>query len=88
MVDKYMTELNATGFISHTARLLVATFLVYVLKISWTSGATYFEEKLIDYSPASNWGNWANVAGGGKDPRSKNTFDLDKQIKMLDLEVH
>lgn len=88
LVDKYMTELNTTGFISHTARLLVATFLVYVLKISWTSGAVYFEEKLIDYSPASNWGNWANVAAGGKDPRSKNTFDLDKQIKMLDLETY
>jgi len=87
LIDKYMNELNTTGFISHPARLLVATFLIYVLKISWTNGASYFEEKLIDYSPASNWGNWANVAAGGKDPRAKNTFDLDKQIKMLDLEV-
>jgi deoxyribodipyrimidine photo-lyase len=88
LIDKYMSELNDTGFISHSGRLLVATFLIYVLKISWTNGASYFEEKLIDYSPASNWGNWANVAAGGKDPRAKNTFDLDKQIKMLDLEVN
>ena len=83
LVDSYMKELNKTGFVPHSARLLVATFLIYILKISWTSGASYFEEKLIDYSPASNWGNWANVAGGGKDPRSKNTFDLDKNLKIL-----
>jgi len=88
LVDKYMNELNQSGFISHAGRLLVATFLIYVLKLNWIDGARYFEQKLIDYSPASNWGNWANVAVGGKDPRSKNTFDLDKQIKMLDLEVY
>jgi len=87
-VDRYMTELNHSGFITHAGRLLVATFLIYVLKLSWHDGASYFEQKLLDYSPASNWGNWANVAMGGKDPRSKNIFDLDKQMKLLDLEVH
>jgi len=88
LVDKYMHELNVSGYISHAGRLVVATFLIYVLKLNWLEGAAYFEQKLIDYSPASNWGNWANVAMGGKDPRSKNTFDLDKQIKMLDLEIY
>ena len=88
LIDKYMIELNETGFIPHAGRLLVATFLIYVLKLNWLEGAAYFEQKLIDYSPASNWGNWANVAAGNKDPRSKNTFDLDKHIKMLDLEVY
>jgi deoxyribodipyrimidine photo-lyase len=88
LVDKYMTELNETGFITHAGRLLVATFLIYILKLNWIDGAAYFEETLIDYAPASNLGNWANVAIGGKDPRSKNTFDLDKQIKMLDLEMY
>jgi len=32
------------------------------LNVDWTKGAAYFEEKLIDYSPASNWGNWAFIA--------------------------
>lgn len=88
IVDKYMYDLNTTGFIPHVGRLLVATYLVHVLKIHWTCGAAYFEEKLIDYAPASNWGNWASVAGIGKDDaKSKNTFDLSKQIKMLDIAV-
>lgn len=87
IVDRYMDELNATGFIHHIGRLLVATYLIYILKIHWTSGAAYFEEKLVDYAPASNWGNWANVAGIGIDAKSKNTFDLDKQLKILDAAV-
>ena len=87
MVDRYMKELNAHGFISHTARLLVATYFVHVLKIHWTNGAAYFEEKLIDYSAASNWGNWANVAGAGLDLKSKNMFDLEKQLKALELDL-
>lgn len=87
LVDKYMAELNHTGFISHSGRLLVATYLIYIQKLNWLDGVSYFEEKLIDYSPASNWGNWANVAMGGKTPRSKNTFDLDKYLKILDPEV-
>ncbi|WP_316811229.1 DASH family cryptochrome [Pedobacter heparinus] len=88
IVDRYMYDLNTTGFIPHTGRLLVATYLVHVLKIHWTCGAAYFEEKLIDYAPASNWGNWASVAGIGKDDaKSKNTFDLSKQIKILDVAI-
>lgn len=85
LVDKHMKELNDSGFIPHAARLIVATFLIHVLKVHWTIGAAYFEEKLIDYAPASNWGNWANVAGAGLDLKSKNAFDLDKQMKILDV---
>jgi deoxyribodipyrimidine photo-lyase len=85
LVDGYMKELLSTGFINHAGRLLVATYLVYVSKIHWTNGAAYFEEKLIDYSAASNWGNWANVAGAGLDLKSKTMFDLDKQIKVLEV---
>jgi deoxyribodipyrimidine photo-lyase len=87
LVDGYMKELLSTGFINHAGRLLVATYLVYVSKIHWTNGAAYFEEKLIDYSAASNWGNWANVAGAGLDLKSKTMFDLDKQIKVLDVDL-
>ena len=88
LVDQYMNELNQSGFIPHAGRLLVATYLIHILKLNWIDGAGYFEQRLIDYSPASNWGNWVNVALGGRDPRSKNTFDLEKQIKMLDIEIH
>ncbi|WP_428328757.1 DASH family cryptochrome [Mucilaginibacter sp.] len=63
IVDAIMHELNATGYISSNSRQITALFLVKELKVDWKKGAAYFEEKLIDYSPASNWGNWAFVAG-------------------------
>jgi len=63
LVDAIMHELNATGYIDNQSRQIVAGFLVNELKIDWKKGAAYFEEKLIDYSPASNWGNWAFIAG-------------------------
>jgi deoxyribodipyrimidine photo-lyase len=63
LVDAIMHELNATGYISNYGRQIVAGFLVNELKVDWKKGAAYFEEKLVDYSPASNWGNWAFIAG-------------------------
>ena len=68
MVDAIMHKLNATGYISNDKRQIVAGFLINELKVDWMRGAAYFEEKLIDYSPASNWGNWAFIAGVN-DPR-------------------
>ena len=86
LVDEYMKQLNETGFITNTARLLLATYLIYVLKVGWMKGAAYFEEKSIDYAPANNWCNWSIVAGGGKpDHPSKSTFNLDKQLKILEV---
>jgi len=63
LIDAVMHELNATGYINNYGRQIVAGFLVNDLKVDWTKGAAYFEEKLVDYSPASNWGNWAFIAG-------------------------
>ncbi|PWS30894.1 DASH family cryptochrome [Pedobacter paludis] len=84
VVDAVMTELNQTGYISNIARQTAALYLVNNLEVSWIFGAAYFEEKLIDYNPASNWGNWANMAGVGNDQKTKSVFDLDKNIKNLD----
>jgi deoxyribodipyrimidine photo-lyase len=63
LIDAIMHELNATGYINNYNRQIAAGFLINDLKVDWTKGAAYFEEKLIDYSPASNWGNWAFIAG-------------------------
>ncbi len=74
-VDATMHELCATGFISNASRQTVAAYLVKEMKVDWTRGAQWFEEKLIDYSPASNWGNWAYIAGVGNDPRENRYFN-------------
>jgi deoxyribodipyrimidine photo-lyase len=83
-IDASMHELNATGYISNYNRQIVAGFLANQLKVDWTKGAAYFEEKLIDYSPASNWGNWAFVAGVGNDPRENRYFVTARQTADLE----
>ena len=83
-IDANMRELNATGFMSNRGRQNVASFLVKDLKVNWTWGAAYFEEKLIDYCPSNNWGNWAYVAGVGNDPRDNRSFNVLKQAKIYD----
>jgi deoxyribodipyrimidine photo-lyase len=82
-IDASMHELNATGFISNASRQAVAYYLVKTLKVDWTRGARWFEEKLIDYSPASTWGNWAFIAGVGNDPRENRYFNP-KTLTELD----
>lgn len=83
-IDAAMHELNATGFISNYSRQAVASYLTKELEVDWTKGALYFEEKLIDYSPASNWGNWAFVAGVGNDTKSNRYFNAAKPANQLD----
>ena len=83
-IDANMRELNSTGFMSNRGRQNVASFLVKDLKVNWMWGAAYFEEKLIDYCPANNWGNWAYIAGVGNDPRQYRHFNVLKQAMDYD----
>jgi deoxyribodipyrimidine photo-lyase len=67
VIDAGMRQLNATGYMHNRARLLVSCFLVKTLLISWEKGEMYFAQKLTDYDPASNNGNWQWIAGTGAD---------------------
>jgi deoxyribodipyrimidine photo-lyase len=82
-VDAAMRELNATGYTSNRTRQNVASFLVDVLGVDWRLGAAYYEERLVDYDVASNWGNWAYQAGVGNDSRDR-YFNVLKQGKRYD----
>jgi deoxyribodipyrimidine photo-lyase len=67
IVDAGMRELNATGFMHNRVRMIAASFLVKDLHIDWRWGEKYFAQKLIDYDPAVNNGNWQWVASTGCD---------------------
>jgi len=86
-VDASMRQLNATGYIPNDNRQAVAVYLAHELTVDWRKGAAYFEEKLIDYSPASNLGNWAFVAGVEHDPKDTRYFLSPKQIGELELQT-
>jgi deoxyribodipyrimidine photo-lyase len=84
LVDANMRELSATGFMSNRGRQNVASFLTKNLGIDWRWGAEWFESLLIDYDPASNWGNWNYTAGIGNDARGFRFFNIYKQSKDYD----
>lgn len=84
LVDACMRELAATGFMSNRGRQVVASYLVNDLQQDWRHGAAWFEEHLLDYDPASNWGNWAYLAGVGSDPRHGRLFNALRQARQYD----
>ncbi|MGB9371913.1 MAG: FAD-binding domain-containing protein [Halobacteriota archaeon] len=67
IVDAGMRELNATGFLHNRVRMIVASFLTKDLHIDWRWGERYFAQKLVDYDPAVNNGNWQWCASTGCD---------------------
>ena len=69
---------------SNRGRQIVASYLVNQLGLDWRFGAAWFEEQLVDYDPASNWGNWQYLAGVGTDPRGRREFNIEKQRQMYD----
>jgi deoxyribodipyrimidine photo-lyase len=83
-VDANMLELKHTGWMSNRGRQNVASYFVHDLGMDWRWGASYFESQLIDYDPASNWGNWAYIAGVGNDPRPDRKFNSAKQANDYD----
>lgn len=85
-VNAFMRQLKIVGWMSNRGRQIVASYLVNELGVDWRFGAAWFEEQLIDYDPASNWGNWQYLAGVGTDPRGKRKFDINKQQRQYDPE--
>ena len=84
LVNAAMNQLRETGYMSNRARQLVASCFVNELELDWRYGAAWFQDQLIDYDVASNWGNWQYLAGVGADPRGLRQFNLEKQAKQYD----
>lgn len=83
VVDRGMRQLNETGYIPHQIRILLAAYLIYELGVNWLKGAAWFEEKLLDYGPANNYGNWAHLASVGSSAKDNKRVDLNKLIIQL-----
>ncbi len=67
LVDAGMRELWRTGWMHNRVRMVVASFLVKHLLISWQEGAAWFWDTLVDADLANNTLGWQWVAGCGAD---------------------
>lgn len=67
IVDAAMRHLWASGYMPNRLRMVVASFLVKDLRLSWRSGAEWFWETLVDADLANNTLGWQWTAGCGAD---------------------
>jgi deoxyribodipyrimidine photo-lyase len=67
IVDAGMRQLWVTGWMHNRVRMIVASFLVKHLRLSWQEGAAWFWDTLVDADLASNTLGWQWSAGCGAD---------------------
>lgn len=67
LVDAGMRQLWQTGWMHNRVRMVVGSFLVKHLLLSWQSGAAWFWDTLIDADLANNTMGWQWIAGSGAD---------------------
>ncbi len=67
IVDAGMRELWTTGWMHNRVRMVVGSFLVKDLRLSWLEGARWFWDTLVDADLANNTLGWQWVAGCGAD---------------------
>ena len=67
IVDAGMRELYETGWMHNRIRMVVGSFLVKHLRITWVEGEKYFRNCLLDFNKANNIAQWQWVAGCGAD---------------------
>lgn len=67
LVDAGMRELWTTGWMHNRVRMIVGSFLIKDLLISWREGARWFQDTLVDADLANNTLGWQWTAGCGAD---------------------
>jgi deoxyribodipyrimidine photo-lyase len=67
IVDAAMRQINQSGYMHNSLRMIVASFLVKDLHIDWRWGERYFAARLNDYDMAANNGGWQWSASTGCD---------------------
>ncbi|MEM7625419.1 MAG: deoxyribodipyrimidine photo-lyase [Planctomycetota bacterium] len=67
IIDAGMRQLYATGWMHNRVRMIVASFLVKDLLISWEEGVAWFWDTLVDADLANNTLGWQWAGGCGAD---------------------
>lgn len=67
LVDAGMRQLYAVGWMHNRVRMVVASFLVKHLLLSWQDGASWFWDCLVDADLGSNTMGWQWAGGCGPD---------------------
>ena len=88
LVDEAIFSLRKDGNITYGNRKLLASYFTQQISPNWLVGASFFEEHLLDYAPASNYGYWSHIAGVGtsdKENTANKWQDLAKKLETHKL---
>ncbi|MGJ1197746.1 deoxyribodipyrimidine photo-lyase [Sphingobacterium spiritivorum] len=80
-IDKAMQFLSQTGNLPSDLKKIVSLFFVQEYQGDWRKGASYFEDMLIDYAPATTYGYWAHYAGVGTSIKNNTPASWEVQMK-------
>jgi deoxyribodipyrimidine photo-lyase len=84
LVDAGMRQLEREGYVHNRPRQVVASFLTKHLLVDWRRGEAHFADRLVDYDPANNAGNWQWTASTGTDTVDVRIFDPVSQMAKYD----
>ena len=64
-----MHILKKSGNRPSEARTVLALYIIQESSADWLETASFFEEHLLDYNPATTYGNLSHIAGVGTSPK-------------------
>lgn len=67
LIDASMRCLKTTGWLHNRLRMVVASYLTRILRISWRHGESWFAQHLFDYDATQNHFGWKGQASMSKD---------------------
>lgn len=85
-VDLAVRQLYATGYLHNHARMWLASYLVHLRKVHWTTGADWMYGHLLDGDLASNHLGWQWIAGTAS--RKPYLFNADNVARFAPAAWH
>jgi deoxyribodipyrimidine photo-lyase len=87
IVDAAINEMLTTGYMHNRCRMIVANFLIKILRCNWQIGEQFFANHLIDYDPANNSGGWQWSGSSSTDSQPYfRIFNPWRQMEKFDSE--
>lgn len=69
VIDEFIREMQTKGNLPYEYREILAAYMLQEWNIDNLTGAGFFEEHLLDYTPATTYGYWLHAAGAGTSPK-------------------
>ncbi|TYR32957.1 deoxyribodipyrimidine photolyase [Sphingobacterium phlebotomi] len=81
VIDELIHDLQTTGNLPYEYRDILAAYMLQEWDVSHLTGASFFEEYLLDYAPATTYGYWLHFAGSGTSPKDNLKISWEELLK-------